>query len=46
VNPEPVNGYLYFNNGQVAKTELDYLDFTCDLIFGMGMGIDLRVWVD
>ena len=33
-------------NGQIAKLELDYVDFTCDLIFDMSMGIDLRVWVD
>lgn len=25
--------------------ELDYADFTCDLIFDMSMGIDLRVRV-
>ncbi len=38
--------FLYFNNGQIAKMELDYADFTCDLIFDKRMIWDLTVRVD
>jgi hypothetical protein len=31
---------LDIKNGQVAKTELNYADFTCDSIFDMGIGAD------